>query len=153
MVRLAELTEAMQASVTGAPCQRFDGNPWVAVDSLADRTVAIVSSAGLALANERPFRGGENGYREIPHNAPASDVMMSHISVNYDRVGYQLDLELVLPRQRLNELADENVIGNVADTHYSFMGATDPAQMEGRARELGRRMVERGVDTALLLPV
>ena len=113
MVRLADLTEAMQASVTGAPCQRFDGNPWVAIRSPSAPWPSCLVRGWRS--QRRPFRGGESGYREIPHNAPASDVMMSHISVNYDRVGYQLDLEVVLPRQRLTELAEENVIGNVTD--------------------------------------
>ena len=153
MVRLADLTEAMQASVTGAPCQRFDGNPWVAVDSLADRTVAIVSSAGLALANERPFRGGESGYREIPHNAPASDVMMSHISVNYDRTGFQDDVNVVFPIDRLTEMASRGEIGSVADFHYSFMGATDPVEMEPAAKEIARFLKEDAVNAVVLVPV
>lgn len=54
---------------------------------------------------------------------------MSHISVNFDRTGYQQDLNVVFPIELLIELATENVIGSVADYHYSFMGTTDPAEM------------------------
>ena len=43
---------------------------------------------------------------------------------------YQLDLETILPRERLQELADGGAIGAAAREHYSFMGATDPAEME-----------------------
>ena len=35
----------------------------------------------------------------------------------------------------------------MADTHYSFMGATDPLQMEPHARELAGRLKEDKVET------
>ena len=45
------------------------------------------------------------------------------------------------------------MIGSVADTHYSFMGATDPVQMESYAREVAGRLKQDGVDAAILSPV
>jgi len=78
---------------------------------------------------------------------------MSHVSVNYDRTGFQLDLETVLPRRRLDELVAAGEVGAAAADHYSFMGATDPKAMEAQARKLARTMLARGVDTAVLLPV
>ena len=135
MVRLADLTDVMRTSVT-TTCPSYDTEPWTAVGALSSRTVAIVSSAGLGLRSQRPFRGGEGGYRDLPHDAAPADILMSHISVNFDRAGYQLDLETILPRGRLAEFADAGVIGAVADTHYSFMGATDPGAMEADARAL-----------------
>jgi D-proline reductase (dithiol) PrdB len=50
----------------------------------------------------------------------------------------QEDWNVVFPLDRLNELVSEGTIGSVAATHYSFMGATDPVQMEPYARELAR---------------
>jgi len=41
----------------------------------------------------------------------------------------------------------------MADTHYSFMGATDPLQMEPHARELAGRLKQDNVDSVLLAPV
>jgi len=46
----------------------------------------------------------------------------------------------VLPLDRLIELAAEGTIGSLAATHYSFMGATDPVEMEPHARELAGRL-------------
>ena len=37
--------------------------------------------------------------------------------------------------------------------HYSFMGATDPVQMEPYARELAGRLKQDNVDSVLLAPV
>ena len=54
----------------------------------------------------------------------------------FDRTGLQEDWNVAFPLDRLKELAAERVIGSVADTHYSFMGAADPVQMEPHAREL-----------------
>jgi hypothetical protein len=48
---------------------------------------------------------------------------------------------------------DAGKIGAVADTHYSFMGATDPRTMEVHARELAGRLHDNGVDSAVFLPV
>jgi len=40
---------------------------------------------------------------------------MSYISVNFDRTGYQQDLDVVFPIERLGKMAAEKVIGSVAD--------------------------------------
>ena len=45
------------------------------------------------------------------------------------------------------------LIGSVAATHYSFMGATDPVQMEPYARDVASRLKADGVDAVLLSPV
>jgi len=44
-------------------------------------------------------------------------------------------------------------IGSVAETHYSFMGATDPREMEGAAREVAAHLKQDNVDAVLLPPV
>jgi D-proline reductase (dithiol) PrdB len=78
---------------------------------------------------------------------------MSHGSTNYDRTGYQQDINIVFPLQRLKELVEAGEIGSVAQYHYSFMGGTDPTAMEKRARELAHIMKSEGVDAVLLVPV
>jgi len=78
---------------------------------------------------------------------------MSHISTNYDRTGFQQDWNLVFPLDRLRELDAEGIIGAVADYHYSFMGAADPAEMEQAARNLAALLKGDDVDAALLVPV
>jgi D-proline reductase (dithiol) PrdB len=59
----------------------------------------------------------------------------------------------VFPVDRLRELAAEGVIGSVAATHYSFMGATDPVQMEPYAREVASQLKSDAVGAVLLSPV
>ena len=59
----------------------------------------------------------------------------------------------MFPLDRLIELAAEGIIGSLAATHYSFMGATDPVEMEPHARELAGRLKQDSVDAVILSPV
>ena len=113
----------------------------------------IVSSAGLVVRGEKPFRGRDPDYRVIPSETRPDQLMFSHISINLDRSGFQEDWNVVFPFDRLRELAADGVIGSVAATHYSFMGATDPVQMEPYARDVASRLKADGVDAVLLSPV
>ena len=65
----------------------------------------------------------------------------------------QEEWNVAFPVERLRELAAEGTIGSMADIHYSFMGATDPLQMEPYARELASRLKQDSVDSVLLAPV
>lgn len=153
MVAWNELPPAEQKSLGAMRLPEFEDRPWVRGRPLAERRLAIVNTAGLVTRGERPFNAGDARYRTLPGDLPAAEILMSHVSVNFDRTGFQRDLESVLPRERLRALADEGVIGGVADAHYSFMGATEPEKMEPHARRLGQELLAGGVDSVLLLPV
>ena len=78
---------------------------------------------------------------------------MSHISVNFDRTAFQQDLNVTFPRKHLADMDEEGLIGSVASNHYSFMGATDPRDMEDDARHLAGVLKADQVDAVVLLPV
>ena len=153
MTRLTDLPSGQAKRLAELECPEFATRPWVAGPALSRRRVAIVSSAGLVRRGENPFRGRDPDYRAIPSDTRAPDLLISHVSINFDRTGFQEDWNVVFPLDRLNELAREGEIGSVADTHYSFMGATDPVQMEPYARELAGRLKQDGVDAVILPPV
>jgi D-proline reductase (dithiol) PrdB len=103
-----------------------------------------------------PFDGGAGAteYRVIPGDAKAAELVMSHISVNFDRTGFRTDPNVVFPLDRLRELEAAGEIGSVADFHYSFMGAPwPPTRFEPAARALAALMRRDGVDAAVLFPV
>ena len=131
----------------------FGATPFAPGPELARRRVAIVTTAGLHVRGDRPFEVGSPDYRVIPGDAAASDVVMSHISVNYDRTGFQEDINVVFPLDRLRELEADGTIGSVSDFHYSFMGASQGHTLEGKARELAGLLKRDGVDAVLLSPV
>lgn len=153
MVRMVDLPAASQANLEQLECPEFHSNPWTQGPALAERKVVLISSAGLMLRGEKTVRRSEAGYRVIPHDAPAGDILMSHVSINYDRTGFQQDLNVILPRERLDELVAGGEVGAAAANHYSFMGATEPGAMESHARELAGRLKTEQVDTAVFLPV
>jgi D-proline reductase (dithiol) PrdB len=153
MTRLTSLPPAQAQRLAELECPDFKTRPWVTGPALARRRVAIVSSAGLVVRGENPFRGRDADYRAIPAVTKPEELLMSHISINFDRTGFQEDWNVAFPLDRLNELAADGVIGSVARTHYAFMGATDPVEMEPHARELAGRLKAARVDAVILSPV
>lgn len=133
-------------------CPEFGDPAWVAPPPRADRSVAIVSTAGLIQRGDRPFGFGSADYRIIDRD-DASDLLLTHISTNFDRSGFLEDHEVVFPLQRLREAAAEGEVGTVAQHHFSFMGATNPEHMRPAAGELVRAMSGHGTNIALLVPV
>lgn len=153
MARLDRLPEPLRTVVAGLECPTFATNPWVEGPPLSMRRVAIISTAGLHRRDDRPFRIMSGEYRIIPGETATSDLVMSHTSTNFDRTGFQQDLNLVFPLDRLRGLAERAIIGSVADFHYSFMGAADPKSMEAAARDLAGVLKKDNVNGLLLVPV
>lgn len=158
MARLQDLPdwEREHLLALSAEAPRFATTPWVQGPPLGQRRVALISTAGLHRRGDRPFDGGAGAteYRVIPADTGAGELVMSHISVNFDRSGFRRDLNVVLPLDRLRELAAEGVVGSVADFHYSFMGAPWPStKFEPKARELAALLRRDHVDAAMLIPV
>ncbi len=153
MALLETFPEPMRSHLAKLPCPSFETHPWVQGPALSKRRVALISTAGLHRRKNRPFEGMTGEYRVIPKECEANDLIMTHVSTNFDRTGFQQDWNVVFPLDRLRELAEEGIIGSVADYHYSFMGAADPWEMEPWARNLAGVLKGGRVDAALLVPV
>ena len=153
MVRLTQMTESMRSHLMDLPCPHFDTTPWEPGPEMSEQRVAILSTAGLHKRLDRPFQGIDGDYRVIPKNIQANELVMTHVSTNFDRTGFQLDWNVVFPLDRLHELAQEGIINSVADYHYSFMGAADPSQMASDAKNLVQLLRGDGVNTVFLVPV
>ncbi|UCH41248.1 MAG: selenoprotein B glycine/betaine/sarcosine/D-proline reductase [Gammaproteobacteria bacterium] len=153
MVRLADVPEPERSVIAELECPTYEHSPFTPASAPAERHVALVSSAGFIVRGERPLLPRETGYRSIAASVADKDVLCSHVSTNFDRTGFQQDLSVMLPRDRLRELEQDGTIGKAAEVHYAFMGATEPGQMERSARELGQSMLALGVNTVVLAPV
>jgi len=153
MARLDRMPAIEREHLLALPCPTYDTTPFVTGPPLTERRVALISTAGLHRRTDRAFCVGAADYRVIPRDTPANDLVMSHISTNFDRSGFQQDWNVVFPLDRLKELAGASTIGSLAGHHYSFMGASDPQQMETTARDLSRIMKNDGVNAVLLVPV
>jgi D-proline reductase (dithiol) PrdB len=153
MARLEDFDPTSRKHFADMEMPVFASTPWTMAKPAADARVAIISTAGLQRRGDRPFTVGSGDYRLIPGDVAAGDLVMSHISTNFDRTGFQEDHNVVLPLDRLNELQRGGVIGSVASMHYAFMGATPPARIERAARQLAGLLKQDQVDTVLLIPV
>ncbi len=154
MVRLADLAEGQRKNAENLPCPAFDTQPWVKGPPLSKRRVAIISTAGLHGRDDRPFtRSAGDLYRVIPSSINAADLVMSHVSANFDRSGFQQDWNVIFPIDLLRDFAKEGTIGSVAEFHYSFMGADDPTRWEQQAGFVASLLKKDKVDAVLLVPV
>ncbi|MEQ9327776.1 MAG: glycine/sarcosine/betaine reductase selenoprotein B family protein [Rhodospirillales bacterium] len=152
MVDLARLPDVERIHLEKIPCPELEPTPLVSGPALSERRVALVTTAGLARRDDAPF-GAEGEYRILPTGTPAGDLVMSHSSVNFDRTGFQQDINVVYPLDRLHELAEEGVIGSVADYHYSFMGATPTDKIAQAAEGIIAALKGDHVDAVCLAPV
>jgi D-proline reductase (dithiol) PrdB len=153
MARLEDIPEPTRTAVANLPCPSFETTPFVAGPALSERRVAIVSSAALIHRGDKPFSFGSGEYRAVPGQWDGNDILMSHVSINYDRAGFQRDLNVVYPIDRLRELAAEGVIGSVAEQHFTVMGSTDPASMVESADGIAAALLADRCDAVVLCPV
>lgn len=153
MVRLVDVPEPERSVIANLDCPTYAQVPFTPAPPADQRHVAIVSSAGLINRGERPLLPRDPGYREIASAARDGDILCSHVSTNFDRTGFQQDLNVLLPRDRLRDLQSDGIIAMAADTHYSFMGATAPDLLEDNARALAQSLSDSGVNTIVLAPV
>ena len=154
MVRLSDLSKEAQEFHKGIPCPVFDETHWVKAKPLKESKIAIISTAGIHQSSDSPFTGKEGDYyRILPNDMAAKDIVMSHVSVNFDRSGFHQDMNVVFPIDRLKELQDQGEIGSLASYHYSFMGADDPEKWKDAAKKVAGFLKGDKVDAVLLVPV
>ena len=88
---------------------------------LVEATVAIVTTAGLHRQGQDGWKRGDESFRIL--EASDRNLIMSHLSPNFDRAGFAIDVNVVFPTDRLRELAGEGIIKAAAPRNLSFMGA------------------------------
>jgi hypothetical protein len=116
--------------------------------------VAIVTSAALHHADDAAFAFDDAGFRFIDRTR--RDLVLGHWSPNFDRTGVAIDVNVVFPIDRLEELAERGVIGAVAPRHVSFAG-NQPDDLATIRLDTGPAAAAAlradGVDVVLLTPV
>lgn len=155
MVRLADLPDYEREHLLEKCGEPLGPPAWVAPGrDLAHMRIALITTAGLHFRDDPAFGLVDDGFRPIPGEENPDDLVMSHSSVNFDRSGFQEDINTVFPLARFRELAEQGTIGSLADVHYSFMGAgLTPEAYEGSARGLAGMLKQDRVDAVFLTPV
>ena len=160
MAEMAELGVATRVFMRAYRWRRVDPVPWAPLRKpLREARVALLSSAGFCAPGQEPFddqkKGGDASFREIADDTRASDLFETHRSQAFDHSGLGEDPNLGFPIYRLHELVEAGEVGCAAPRHLSFMGSiTAPGRLTARsAPEAVAKLVEDGVDAALLVPV
>jgi D-proline reductase (dithiol) PrdB len=136
--------------------------PWTPLSrSLEESTVALISSAGLALKTDRPFDQegerqnpwwGDPSYRILPRTARGEDVRLYHQHIHPRLV--EEDMNTIMPLQGLLELEEAGRIGRSAARHYSFMGyiLQPEVLLHESTPAIIRDMKRDGVNAVVLVP-
>lgn len=135
------------------------GVPWTPpLKPLCECKVAVVTTAGVHHGEQPPFDmhdpDGDPSFREIDLRRPLSELMITHDY--YDHRDADRDMNVVFPVERLREFAEDGLVGEVARTHYGFMGHILGRHVKTlineTAPEVARRLAAQGVDAVLLTP-
>jgi D-proline reductase (dithiol) PrdB len=133
--------------------------PWTELAKpLSACRVALVTTAGIHHKDQPPFDmtdgDGDPSFRILDAATLWDDFTITHDY--YDHSDAEQDPNIVLPLDRLKELATEGVIGTVAETHYGFMGHITGRHIahlvDKTAREVAERLRADRVDLVILAP-
>ncbi|MCS5567384.1 MAG: glycine/betaine/sarcosine/D-proline family reductase selenoprotein B [Pseudomonadales bacterium] len=137
--------------------------PWSNVKKpVNESSISVVSTAGLSMADDEPFdmeterkrpTWGDPSWRRLDRDVNEDSVAANHLHIE---TSYLLDdLDVCFPVPLLRQLQRENVIGNVAPSHYSIMGfqGSDLRRIAPSCVAIAEAMVNDDVDLALLVPV
>jgi D-proline reductase (dithiol) PrdB len=124
---------------------------------LHEATIALVSSAGLSMADQLPMDGPniEGDYTIRLLDVDADPRTLKIWQTHFDTTAAQEDINVVYPIDRLKELATEGVIGKVAPYAVSFMGYFSNIFRirDEVAPAVVRALRSAGADGAILAPV
>jgi D-proline reductase (dithiol) PrdB len=121
---------------------------------LSEARVAVVTSAALHRPDQDRFGQGDTGFRAL--DRADRNIVMGHWSPNFDHTGFQMDLNVVFPLDRLEEMAADGVIGDVAPRHFAFAGNQPDTVSEVRldtGPACAQELVADAVDLVVLTPV
>ncbi len=123
---------------------------------LDESRLTFVSTAGVQPRGTLPFDVvhpvGDYTFRRVPSDAHPRDLEIHQLK--YPTDGAHRDLNVIFPIQRLQELAEEGVLGGLTPNFFSFIGYNmDPALLERTlAEDLAEAVADEHPDLALLAP-
>lgn len=145
----------IRSRVNGIPAPDLTPTATVLGKPLNECKVAICTTAGLRPAGDVKL-WSDTTFTVLP--AADRDLQLSHFSPNFDRAGLTADLNVAYPADRLDELVADGVIGSVASSHVSFMGAqTTPGGFATIIQDSGpaaaQVLLDDDVDVVIFTPV
>ena len=117
---------------------------------LSSAKMALVTTGGLYVEGQEPFKRGDTSYRLIPSDVRKEDIRIRHRG--YDNGPANQDINCVYPLDRFKEMEAEGKIGRLSATGYSFMGMINDTEtlINESAPEVARALKGDGVDAVFL---
>ena len=123
---------------------------------LSESRICFVSTSGVQPSNTLPFDTvhpvGDYSFRRVPSDSKPSDLEIHQLK--YPTFGARKDLNVIFPIERLQELADEGVIGGLTKNFYTFIGYNmDPERLQKTlATDLAEAIAEEKPDAVIAAP-
>lgn len=123
---------------------------------LSQARVTFVSTSGVQPKGTLPFDTvhpvGDYTFRRVPSDSAPADLEIHQLK--YPTDGAHRDLNVIFPIERLQELRDEGVIGELTPSLFSFIGYNmDPDLLERTlAEDLAQAVQDEQAHLALLAP-
>jgi D-proline reductase (dithiol) PrdB len=142
-----------------APINASTDVPWTPLTKpLADCRLCLITTGGLHLKSDQAFNmddpKGDPTFRVIPSNVKKDDLTITHNY--YDHSDADSDFNILLPLDRMRELAAASHLRGLTPSHYSFMGHIDGPHVATLQREilpeLVRKLVAEHTDFVFLTP-
>src|SRR5215469_11942120 len=133
---------------------------------LRETTMALFTSGAVYSDDQDPYYPAELSYeqavrevrkaterfpslRVIPAETPEERLRVGHVA--YDIRAAQKDINVIFPLTRLRELAQEGVVGALAEHNYSYHGLTNiPRLMQESAPQWAHMLKADNVDAVFL---
>ena len=132
-----------------------DPPPWQPLRKpLSACRLGLIASGGVYVTGQVAFHFKDDAsFRAVPTNVKTSDLRTAHFA--YDQTDARKDPNVVFPIDTLRQLVKENVIGELADHCFTFMGGIYSSRRvrDELAPQLTERLLAERVDVALLVPV
>ena len=123
---------------------------------LSESRLTFVSTAGVQPSGTLPFDTahpvGDYTFRGVSSSSKPADLEIHQLK--YPTAGAELDLNVIFPIERLQELAKEKIIGGLTTNFFSFIGYNMDAERLERtlADDIADAVEAEKPDVVLLAP-
>jgi D-proline reductase (dithiol) PrdB len=126
--------------------------PWTPLRrELRHCKAALVTTAGLRLQTQQSFGRESAEFREISVYAAPQDLAFDF--TNYDPSEAERDLNVIAPVERLKDLVDRGLLGDLNETFLSFFGLCgDVDALRASAARAGEKLRAYGCDVVFAFP-
>ena len=151
------LWETVNERYPGAMISNPDAVPLAPLNKpLSECRVCFVSTSGVQPKTSLPFDTvhpvGDYTFRQVPSDSRPEDLEIHQLK--YPTFGAREDLNVIFPIERLQEFAQEGVVGSLTENFYTFIGYNmDPERLQNTlAKNLAAAIAKEKPDAVIAAP-